>query len=570
MSQISAFVSLQQLTSLMMAHGVTRAVLCPGSRNSPLVSTLAHLGEEVFCCRSAYDERSAGFLALGWAAQCQAPVAVIVTSGSALLNLHPAVAEAHYRQVSLLVISTDRPAAWIGQQDGQTLPQAGVFGGLVRQSIDLPADEITPSQETLWYRNRLINEALLALRPRSGCPVHLNIPLGEPLWESIEQPLPEQRVIRRHELYRMEEEDEKQLIAEARVLPRRMILLGQSSLPPQLYEELHDKGFVIVGECLSNAHQHLAAIAQVDLILGARPDASWSPDLLITCGGHLVSKRFKQYLRRYAPRAHWHLSTDGALIDTFCCLTRCIEGEEQQLWDLLIEQLADMEGESLHYHAQWYQSDAQLSMPELGDIGYSGLRLVAELLTQLPERATLHLANSLSVRLAQFFDLPRGVQVECNRGTNGIEGSLSTAIGYAQGEPEVMNYLVIGDLSFFYDMNALSLTPLPANLRILLINNGGGGLFKAIPKRPVHPVSESYIVASHINEAGGWARSLGMGYHAVYGMDDWAVSLDALLTTESSHALLIEAFTETEEDVAALNFYIANSRVIKPSERDHS
>ncbi len=563
MTTLSAFVSLQQLCSLMLAHGVTRCVISPGSRNAPLINMIAQL-EDDFSCRSVCDERSAGFVALGWASQAQAPVAVIVTSGSALLNLHPAVAEAYYRNIPLLVISADRPSAWIGQQDGQTLPQHQALGNLVRLSVQLPADEPQPTQETLWQRNRLINEALLALQHRSPAPVHINIPLAEPLWGSVTQPLPPQRVIERATLATLSPHEEASLVHETLHLPRRLILLGQSSLPPQLSQELLQQGFVILGDSLSNAHQQHHTIAQVDLILGATPSSDWSPDLLITYGGHIVSKRLKNFLRKHPPRAHWHLSPDGALIDTYCCLTRCLEGSPDKLWDILQRGLAERpEDERSHdYARRWYEENASLSIMHYGHIEYSGLRLIAELINQLPTPATLHLANSLSVRLAQFINLPHSVQVECNRGTNGIEGSLSSALGYALGEPDAVNYLIIGDLSFFYDMNALGLQPLPENLRILLINNGGGALFKALPARPIIPTSEPYIIASHNNEAGGWARSLGINYRAVYSREDWQKALPLLLSPASAQKspLLIEAFTDAGEDIEAFARFIASSQ----------
>ena len=166
-----------QLVALLRAHGVRRAVLCPGSRNVPLVQAFATCGG--FECFSVTDERSAGFFAIGLALHVQAPVVVCCTSGSALLNLHPAVCEAFYRRVPLVVVSADRPAAWIGQMDGQTLPQPGVFGGLVRKAVNLPE---VRTEEDEWYANRLVNEALLEVDHHGYGPVHINVPLSEPLF----------------------------------------------------------------------------------------------------------------------------------------------------------------------------------------------------------------------------------------------------------------------------------------------------------------------------------------------------------------------------------------------------
>ncbi len=548
---------LRELVSLLLSHGVTRCVLCPGSRNSPLINALSTMGEAMEC-RSATDERSAGFLALGWAAQARAAVAVVVTSGSAGYNLHPAVAEAHYRQVPLLVISADRPAAWVGQQDGQTCVQQGMFGDLVACSFSLPEGEDALS---LWQGNRLINEALLSLKHRGAGPAHLNIPLREPLWKDGGEPLAQARHIERTEFATMAVEQQDALISRIRKLPRRMILLGQSSLPPQLYEELHDKGFVLLGEHLSNAHQHLAAIAQAELILAPEAGAEWSPDLLITVGGHVVSQRVKKFLRAHPPKEHWHLSADGAIIDTFCCLSHALEGSAEELWDLLVNFLPDMEAgdETANFHGLWYQADGRLQRPPVRDFPFCGLRMVGELINAISVPCTLHLANSLSLRLAQLFDLPSDVQVECNRGINGIEGSLSTAIGYALGEPERLNLLIIGDLSFFYDLNALGFYQLPSNLRILLINNEAGAIFKTIAQRPALEESEPYVLATHQLTAEAWATSCGLRYYAIRDEETWTQLHPELFAQQSDSPILLEAFTDSEEDAAAFIQFLKQS-----------
>ncbi len=316
----------QELVALMLAHGVTRAVLCPGSRNSPIVATLAE--QPKMECRSVTDERSAGFVALGWAQQAQAPVAVVVTSGSAVLNLHPAVAEAFYRKAPLLVISADRPAAWVGQNDGQTIPQPGVFNSLARYSAQVPEDDA-------WHANRVINEALLELRHRGGGPVQLNIPLTEPFFGMQDEALPPVRVIQRTEAARMGADEEEALLEEAAALPRRLILLGQQpAASPLLAKLAEDKQFTIVGEHIANAP--FADCCRPDTIIGATPGEEWSPDLLITCGGDVISKRFKRLLRTHPPKAHWHISPDGEVVDSFCSLTRVLEGEPEEFWELLL------------------------------------------------------------------------------------------------------------------------------------------------------------------------------------------------------------------------------------------
>lgn len=522
----------QELVALMLAHGVTRAVLCPGSRNAPIVATMAQqTGME---CRSVTDERSAGFVALGWAQQVQAPVAVVVTSGSAVLNLHPAVSEAYYRKTPLLIISADRPAAWIGQNDGQTLPQPGVFNSLVRFSAQVPEDDA-------WYANRLINEALLELHHRSGGPVHLNIPLTEPFFAMVEEELPPVRVIQRTEAARMSADDEEALLEEASALPRRLILLGQQYTPSPLLAKLaEEKQFAIVGEHIANAP--FADCCRPDTLLGASPDANWSPDLLITCGGDVISKRLKKLLRAHSPKAHWHISPDGEVVDSFCALTRVLEGEPDEFWELL----GAFAGEgNADYRKRWQAEPATLPKHE-----FSGMKFVGDLMQNMPAGSVLHLANSSAVRYAQLFPLPEGVQVECNRGVNGIEGSVSAAAGHALATPDKLHFLIIGDLSIFYDLNGLLMAQKCPNLRILLLNNQEGGIFSTLPGMPDSPA----IRAPHGECIMAWGGAL-FNSMQIARANEWTEALHMLLSAEPG-PVLIEIYTETEQDAAILKeFY---------------
>jgi hypothetical protein len=200
-------------------------------------------------------------------------------------------------------------------------------------------------------------------------------------------------------------------------------LLGQlpqdAAIPPTLAAE---KAFAIIGEHLCNT---AIAITQPDSILGPQASADLSPDLLITYGGCIISKRIKALLRNTPPREHWHISPDGEVVDTFCSLTRVIEGDPAELWELL-SAFAEEGDES--YAERWLQPVPVPQFP------YSGMQLVGDLIGAMPEDSVLHLANSSAVRFAQLYPLPNGTQVECNRGVNGIEGSLSTAMGYAMGD----------------------------------------------------------------------------------------------------------------------------------------
>lgn len=538
--QLSAIPQVRELAALMQAHGVTRCVLCPGSRNSPVVRTLTAL--PAFTCRAVTDERSAGFIALGWANQAQAPVAVCVTSGSALLNLHPAVAEAYYCHLPLLIISADRPAAWIGQQAGQTLPQPGAFGSLTPCSVQLPGSMDTTLDA--WHTNRLINEALLALRRGAGSPAHINIPLREPLCEMEEGELPHARVIDRLDLSQASSAHE--LTALISTSTRRLLLLGQLSDPPIWATELAAQGWAIAGEHLSQAQ----GIAQTcpDLLLGSTPAKEWAPELLLTYGGHLISKRLKQLLLTHPPKLHLHLSEGGELIDTFCCLTHCLQGTPQQLIRALANS-PEASPQTQAYAARWA---SPLPQPSRGKRPWSGVRAVGELMAHLQPGNTLHLANSSAVRYAQLFSLPPGIHIRCNRGVNGIEGCLSSAIGHALADPDHLHYLIIGDLAFFYDMNALGILGITPNLRILLLNNHTGGIFATLPGQ-----AHAMVAGEGKTTAQGWAQACGFHYASVQEERDWAQALATLTSTTAGHPILVEILCDATTDAALLPTYLS-------------
>jgi 2-succinyl-5-enolpyruvyl-6-hydroxy-3-cyclohexene-1-carboxylate synthase len=353
--------------------------------------------------------------------------------------------------------------------------------------------------------------------------------------------LPPVRVIQRTEAARMTADEEEALLEEAAALPRRLILLGQQSMASPILAQLAaDKQFSLVGEHIANAP--FADCNRPDTLLGATPDADWSPDLLITCGGDVISKRMKKLLRAHPPKAHWHISADGEVVDSYCALTRVLEGDPEEFWELL---LAFAEEGDEAYRKRWTQQPATLTSNE-----FCGMKFVGELMKNLPAGCVLHLGNSSAVRYAQLFPLPPGVQVECNRGVNGIEGSISAAAGHALATPETMHFLIIGDLSAFYDMNGLLMAQQCPNLRIMLLNNQEGGIFKTLPGMP----ECAAIRAPHSESMMGWC---GCNFRCSQVLTDahWAEALEHLLSTGAT-PVLVEVLTETELDAAILKeFY---------------
>ena len=543
--------SILQLAALLKAHGVRKMVLCPGSRNAAIVHTFANI--EDFTCYSITDERSAGFFAIGLSLQGGEPAAVCCTSGSALLNLHPAVAEAYYQQIPLIVISADRPAAWIGQMDGQTLPQPHVFGSLVKMSVNLPE---VHTEEDEWHCNRLINEAILETTHHGKGPVHINVPISEPIYRFTAKELPEVRVITRYQGLNVYDRDYKELIEKLNGYQKRMVVVGQMTLIYQFNKKFIkplSKNFAWLTEHLSNQTIPALPIKNFDVAISGMDEErqeQMAPDLLITYGGHIVSKQLKKYLRTHKPKEHWHITPDGKVADLFGCLTTVIEMDPFEF----LEKIAFMlDGKPTNYPMVWENWCKNHPSPELP---YSQISVTGDLIKALPAPCALHLANSSTVRYAQLFPLSNDVEVCCNRGVNGIEGSLSSALGYAVASDK-LNFVIIGDLSFFYDMNALWNTHFHNNLRILVLNNEGGEIFHTLPGMDKSGgTSRKFITAEHHTSARGWAEERGFLYMNATDDEEWQEALKTFASPEEHpQPMLLEVWTNKDEDTQLLREY---------------
>lgn len=543
--------NIQQLLSLMLAHNVCDIVISPGSRNMPLAQSFASLKE--FHCHPVTDERSAGFVAIGLSVALNKPVAVCVTSGSALLNLASAVSEAFYQQVPLLVISADRPEAWIGQMDGQTLPQANVFGSLVRKSVTLPEpkDEIE-----IWHCNRLINEALLELDHQVKGPVHINVPITEPFFDCSATTLSNERVIRRNQPYLERWKEAKKPI----------ILIGQMNFEgTQIIKEFANKFHCpLFCETLSNIIDN-ETIDEFDIILNyfsqdKKIEEELRPDLVIYAGGHIVSKRFKKWIRQVKPEV-WRVDPSGECSDTFQNVTNIIE---LQTLDFL-KSLPICE-EHLPYKRVWmnYNEKARKALNNIS-LPFSSLQIIQQLSRQHSHFQNIVLANSSTIRHAQLFlngeisERTFRSKIFCNRGVNGIDGSLSAAVGIALAPPEELTLLIIGDLSFFYDMNALWNTYLPNNLRIALLNNNGGEIFRNLPGLKATDEAIEFVFAKHQTSAQRWVESIGATYCKSSDKESEEECIKQLYTAQK--CTVAEFFTNNE--LEAYNLIYRNDNLFK-------
>jgi 2-succinyl-5-enolpyruvyl-6-hydroxy-3-cyclohexene-1-carboxylate synthase len=543
------------IAELLYQKGISDVVVSPGSRSAPL--TLAVARHPHLRVRVMADERSAGFVALGMAQQSRKPVALICTSGSAVYNLSPAVTEAFFQQVPLLLLTADRPHEWLHQQDGQTIDQQGLFGSHVKRSYDLPADYA--HADARWFINRSINEAvaLCALAPAG--PVHVNVPLREPFYPATDESFayePVRVIDTLRPQLSIPASTWNSLLAEWDESIRTVIAVGQFPRDPALLDVLNklsdEFGIPVVGEIISNLPTNDRFITRTDTFLSGITTEEAErirPDLLITIGNSFLTRNLKTFFRGtasggiagmpYHARRHWHIQpTVDRIPDSFQSLTTLIPAEPtgflQQLFtDVDYQRFlqGDEDDGSADFLNQWQKLDwkaarqveSVLFRPDAPLTDWLGTRAV---LDHLPQGSILHLANSMPVRYANLCGIPaeQQISVEANRGVSGIDGCLSTAVGAALMTDRIVT-LLIGDVAFFYDRNALWSAPVPPNLRIVLLNNDGGHIFRMIDGPNRQPELETYFETPH----GYTAKNTAADAHIDYGVCNSLESLLSLL-----------------------------------------
>jgi 2-succinyl-5-enolpyruvyl-6-hydroxy-3-cyclohexene-1-carboxylate synthase len=504
-------------------HGITHAVICPGSRSAPLTLALArHPTVKTYVIN---DERSAAFIAMGMARELDQPIALVCTSGSAGYNFAPAVAEAFYQQVPLLILTADRPMEWIDQWDGQTIRQHELYGKHVKRSFSLPADyEHADSQ---WFINRTFNQAILETKAHPAGPVHINIPLREPLYPALAEEIHFSPVRVIHPLSgksTLTENDVAmvgQLIGQAKKI---LILPGQQRYHVELGQIIenfcHTTQAVMLTDVLSNFHEW-TGITTADHFLGnvsALQKEELQPELLITFGKSVISKQVKLFLRQYPPAQHLHIQTGGDLTDTFQSLTHLVTSEVADFFREVAIRLVKPSDDS--YRKSWmkFHNPAQTALKSFFKREVFGeLTALAKIIPLLPAQCSIHAANSMSVRYLNMIGLNEaasGISIWSNRGTSGIDGCTSSTVGHALVSHH-LHFLVTGDLAFFYDRNAFWNEYVPDNLRIILLNNHGGVIFSLIDG-PAHlPERDSHFVSSQRLNAKSLAAEFQIKYYFI-------------------------------------------------------
>ncbi|PWN66814.1 2-succinyl-5-enolpyruvyl-6-hydroxy-3-cyclohexene-1-carboxylic-acid synthase [Chryseobacterium phosphatilyticum] len=509
MKKYSSKRSIQILAHLLQQYGIEDIVISPGSRNAPLA---IHFSEvDRFNCFSIVDERSAAFVAMGMAKSEKKPVAITCTSGSAVVNYYPAVTEAFYQNIPLLILTADRPTDFVDIFDGQTIRQKEVFHQHSYGDFQLLEDSKEHAEEINF---ETIKKAIELCFEKQG-PVHINIPLEEPLYELVSElptfPTVEKTI--RHKEY----EIPSNLIADWHTSQRIMILVGTREYSPELENQLtqlvKNHSVIVLSEANSNLY-HEKFFRHIDRYIFNFTEEdykTYAPDLLITVGQNVVSKKVKQFLRNARPKQHWHLDEIWQP-DTYYSLTEKIEVRPEVFFSKLLKYI---NLEPRPYYNLWDvlrdKKDAK-HQQFLNTVEFSDFYFFNKASQTVPDNYNIHFANSSAIRYAQLFDFGKK-RMYCNRGTSGIDGSTSTAMGFAI-KNENPTLLITGDLSFFYDINGLWNQYIPPFVRIMIFNNGEGNIFKIIPgPGNANPNTlDEFIATKHRKNAEHLAKHFGFSY----------------------------------------------------------
>lgn len=547
----------QLIVDQLLAYDIRKVVVSPGSRNAPFsIAFDEHPEIETFV---VHDERSAGFIALGMAQELGETVVLCCTSGSACLNYYPAISEAYYRSIPLLVLTADRPAAWINHGDGQTIVQRDVFKNHILGSLEL--DEDLFNNQSIETHQQELADLLQITQSNWKGPVHLNVGLNEPLYQTVEKttnygflspvPTPSKHI---------EEGEIGEIISEFNE-HKTLVLCGQMESNPRLQQELMKfasfPNVVVLVENTSNI-QHERFIHCIDRTLNGfdQNDVSFEPEILVTVGGAVVSKRIKAYLRKANILKHYKLGAEFPEMDTYRCLTKSFPVSADDFFAQVNEH--ELQANKHNFNGKWKRVDILAKDRALDFVSefpnLTDLQVFQTIQDLLPEDSILHLANSSVVRYAQLFDPIPGVRYESNRGTSGIDGSTSTALGAAIVNPSKQHMLISGDISFLYDSNALWYEPFPRNFKMIIIQNYGGGIFKIIPGPADSKQRERYFEAKQAKSPASIAQAFGLQTKTLSSLEELTEYLP-LFFDPSCETQVLEVQTDDVNNAIDLDRY---------------
>lgn len=528
------------VVAMLKAQGINKIVISPGTSHNPLVRSIDE--DPFFETYCITDERSAAFFAIGIAQEIQSPVAIMCTSGTATCNYITGVTEAYRRNIPLVIITADKHPYFLNQLEDQMINQPPLFREITKCAVTLP--EIHNDKDE-WYCRRLLNEAFLEMKHHGSGPIHINVPISYGMFAINEdfttKELPAVNIIKRYD-YHSEAYAWEELFASIKD-KRILFLCGQNITFNKEEQDLLNsisKGFncILGKDSLSNLH--LDRCIQLEKI---RHKAHLlNPDIVITLNGSIAAN-FKFHLKSpHVPFKHWLIHEKGTVADPYRKLSVIVETDTLSFLRIM--------NTYIQYDASSEYFDISKAIEEefkLPELPYSQARAFQQFMQKVPSDCVLHIGNSSTIRLSQYFNFSPKTKVFCNRGVHGIDGCMSAFIGQATCSKQTC-FLLIGDLTFFYDMNALWNRYVGKNVRILLFNNGGAALFHHHQGLDKFPSLNRNVAAEHSTEAKGWSESLGFKYLAAQNDAELEDAMNSFVTKESNTPILLEVFTDKAKD----------------------
>ena len=551
----SSIKSVRYLVAALKAYDIRNIVIAPGGSDIPIIHSIET--DSYFECYSGVDERSLVYFAIGLSQIKNEAVACVCTSGTAVSNFLPGMTEAFYQDVPIVAITADKNPYRLDHLEIQKIRQDNIFQNVVKASVDLPLIESGESEKSFL---RELKITLAQLRNNGQGPVHINLPIIEDFSVYDEAQLPDIQPIQCPNL--LNPETWKTINKKIDQFNKIMIIAGQSiGYDDEFIDEINSfvekYNCVVICDYLSNLHckKSLNAYPVLDLHNSFTLDSSLVPDLIISFGNNLSSYVLKPFLRKYC-QSTFHIEIDdtGRFRDPFDSLSILVDCDPFCFFKEINKINRNSASGSNEYFNQWKKSSQEIN---LLDFDLSSFRVAKELASRIPDNSILHVAILNSTRLIQLFDLPSSVKVFSNIGALGIDGCLSSFIGQSAGH-DGFSYCLIGDLSFFYDMNALGIRNISNNARIILLNNQGGSEFHYLMGKEVIPTINNFISAKHFKTAYGWVVSLGFDYYGVTTLDELTQALDAAIMP-SDNPIFIEVFLDMEQDAMNLKEIITNN-----------
>jgi len=512
--------------------GIRQAVFSPGSRSAPLVIAFSQIPE--IECIVIPDERVAGYFALGLAQQTQNPVAVICTSGTAVLNLGPALCEAYYQHIPLLFLTADRPKGAAERGENQAINQAFLFKELTNASYDIDADiTAVPDLQNLAAE---IETAIHQTKQHAPGPVHVNVRLSEPLYEftnesafnyEIQKSLSDTNFL-------SSQTTKVELSGQLAKAGKKMLVLGMKNTDSHFTDKIkllaQREDVVVLTETAANVNTVNGVITNYDAcldLIDTNVMADFAPEIVITFGNQIISKKIRQALKTHKPLHHWDISpyNEHRRFSIFDIETNINPIGESDALDCLLASENTNSGYAQKWHAL-HQKATQLTAQYLKQISFSDLKVYDLLTHAFPANAHIQYGNSTPIRYSNFFKHDASLTVNSNRGTSGIDGPVSTAAGAAYATKQ-LTICIVGDVSFFYDSNALWNNYLSPDLRIIVINNAGGNIFRLLngPTK-VNDFEKFFETKHHLS-----AKHLAGMYEIPYYFCDHQERLEKILAT---------------------------------------